>query len=229
MGERLFQFPDTLPEDFDLAVGQVDHGRGLVVAVTSVDEEVGLIGECLGNQVGVGHVFVGLIICFVILQRGCQERTVQFFEQRVQDVAGWDADAEGFSCLEDLRKFMAGLQNEGEGTRQVAAHQFELIVVEAGVFTGLTYIAADDGKGRAGSFLPAVFVDPLHGTGIQRIAADGIDRVGRVNDDAAVPDNRGDLLDRAEVGIFLVEGIDLHKFEQIFVFLGVKVMQISRS
>ena len=55
-----------------------------------------------------------------------------------------DANADFFAVLKNLRQAIAGVEDEGERTGQVAFHQFEGVVVDLSVFADVAEVVAYD-------------------------------------------------------------------------------------
>lgn len=73
-------------------------------------------------------------------------------------------------------------------------HQFEYVIVYFRVFADTAYVITDDRQivfSRVYLFNPA---DPFYGTFLQTMTADGIHRIGRIDDKSAVIQDIDDSL-----------------------------------
>ena len=73
-------------------------------------------------------------------------------------------------------------------------HKFEDVIVHLGIFTDTTQVITDDRQivfSRVYLFNPA---DPFYGTFLQTMAADGVHRIGRIDDKSAVIQDIDDSL-----------------------------------
>ena len=124
----------------------------------------------------------------------------------MQDRLVGDADTYGVATTEYLWQLRACLQDEREGTRKVLAKELELTVGDTHVFSSLCDIAADDRKMSVLLLLLAVLVDLLDSTLVECITADGIHRIGRIDDNAPIANDLGDVLGVPESLSFPVVG-----------------------
>ena len=205
--ELFFEHADAFADDLGFFVEETDHRGRLVLAVTAIDEHIGLVLEGLLDEEGVGHVadFVLFVVLLDLdLQRGGEKGTVELFEQRMEDGLVGNTDAHRVAAAEHLRELQAGFEDEGEGTGQVLLEQLELAVGDAHIFGWLGDVTTDDGQMAVLLFLLAVLVDLLDSTLIEGIATDGIDRIGGIDDHAAIANHLGDVLQDTRVGVVCV-------------------------
>ncbi|EGF56840.1 conserved domain protein [Bacteroides fluxus YIT 12057] len=96
------------------------------------------------------------------------------------------AYADFFPVAENFGQAGGAVQYEGEGSGQIAFHQFERAVIDLGIFADTAQIITDDGKVvllRIDVLQPA---DAFDGAFLQSVAADGIHGIGGIDDDSSV-------------------------------------------
>ena len=104
------------------------------------------------------------------------------------DVVVRDAHADGlFVALQEFRDAVVGLKDKGVGTREHPFHRLEHTVVKGfGVVRQVAQVMADKRQVILFLLLADDGDDALDALLFENVTPDSVDRVGRVNDDAAV-------------------------------------------
>lgn len=153
---------------------------------------------------GVGVVFYNIVVGF---EGGGEHGAAQLFEQGLYDWIGRYADADGFLAIDkELGRFAACRQDEGERAGQVAAQQLEHRRVNlSGILGHLTDVFAHHGEHGLARVEIADAAYALYGLFGGDVAADGIYRIGGINDDAAGAEYFCGLRNFALVGVLRMD------------------------
>ena len=195
-----------MANDLEVVGGAIDHGRGFRSTVTAIDYQVNGTFIFLLDQLRVGRIFDDLIL---VVNRHGKNRVTQLTDQCSDDIVIRHTDAHLFLCLIDLRQLAACGKDKGKRPRQVLLHQLKGRVTDLGVLAEVREVIANDRKVTLLGIDPFKATDPLDRTHIERVAANGIDRVGRIDDKAALPQDLDGLVYLFQIRIFRIN-LDQH-------------------
>ena len=197
------QLAQSLADDGGLVAGAVDDGASLVAPDASVDDEVDLASELFVDEFGVGDIFDVLLL--VVGQGHGQQRRVELADDFARDGVVRHADAHFAAVAEDFRQAASCGEDEGERPGQVALHELERRGIHLGILADVRQVVADDGQ----AVLPRVnalqAADALDGPFLQGVAADGVARVRRVDDESSVAEQVGDAEEVGRIVVLFVK------------------------
>ena len=205
----------ALTNDNNLIVSAIHYGTLFVLARTAIDDDVHQVLVAVVDLLRVGEVGVDFV--FLVSQRRGHDGTTKLPDDVGDDRLVGDADTDGLLlALEDARDVVVGLQNEGEGSRKIALHHLEDIVVDGlGELTQHAEVVEDEREVGL-LFLDAFdLADTLEGARVVDAAAQAVQGVGREDDGATVGQAFQDHLDVARVGIGRVE-FEYHRLTENF-------------
>ena len=133
------------------------------------------------------------------------DRSIQQTRDLPDDVVVRHTDTHFLPVTEDFRQPVRSVQNKGEGTGQVAFHQFEDVIVYLGIFADTAQVVADD---REIVFLWVYFLNPadaLDGTFLQAVATDGIHGIRGIDNQSPVIQQVYNPLQVLGIIVFLVK------------------------
>ena len=175
----------ALAHNLDVAASAIYYGRWHVVAVAAVDDDVHHAIVLLVDELGVG----GVLNHFVVVFHGSgEDRVAQLAHNLADNVVVGYAYADGFLvALQQFGHIVVGLQDESERAGQPFFHRFEDVVGDGfGVVGEVAQAGTDEGHGVFLLLVAQYLRDSFYTPGFENIAADTIDGVGRIDDDATL-------------------------------------------
>ena len=171
--------------DLDVTAGAIHHRGRRVVAVSAIDDDVHLAVVFLMDELRVGGVFDYLVIVF---HGSGEDRVAQLAHNLADDVVVGHANADGLLvALQQFGHVVVGLQDESERAGQHFFHRFEDVVGDGfGVVGEVAQVGTDEGHGVFLLLVAQYLRDPFHAFGFENIAANTIDGVRRIDDDATI-------------------------------------------
>ena len=193
-GGHLTGSPHMLSE----LAGQVDHGRGFGAALPRVDDDVDDVVELLLDRPAVGH----RILLAGQDQRRGQQRLPELGEQGAHHRVLGDAHPHGalLRVQQPPRHLGRARQDEGVGARRRRLDGPEHRVVDVHELTQLGEVPAHQGEVVL-VVQPADREDALLGVLVAHHRPEGVARVGRVRDQAALSQHAYGLRHGARLGV----------------------------
>ena len=197
---ELAQVARSPAQDHGLVADEGDDAGGQHRQLAALEDQVHVVAQLLLQLQGIGDRLL-----LRAVGAGAQDRLPQFLHQGGRHRVVGDADAHRLlAAAQQAGGLLGGRQHEGVGPGQQSPQGPVGVVGDARVAGDVVEVGADEGHRLAGvAALDAP--DALHGALVGDVAAEAVDRVGGIDDDAAAAQ---DFHGAAQVPALEVLGID---------------------